>query len=73
VKVHPLVGWLIGLGFAALAFSTVGVWFLFNMSYAVMHGGFGGSAVVFLGSWIVVLAACAGLAYLVKKAVTRRS
>jgi hypothetical protein len=56
-----------------LAFATVGIWFIFNLTYSVVHGGFGGSETVMVGSWAVTLAVCAGLAYVVKKAITRRS
>ena len=73
MKIRPLVAWLIGIAAAALAFFTVGIWFIFNVTFSVVHGGFGGSGAVMLGSWIVVLAGCAALAYVVKKVITRRS
>lgn len=73
MKFSPLVAWLIAIAAAALAFFTVGVWFIFHVTFAVVHGGFGGSGAVMLGSWVAVLAGCAGLAYVLKRVITPRS
>lgn len=72
MKVRPLVGWLVGLSVAVAAFLTVGVWFIFNVTYSSMHGGYGGNGLAMMASWIGVPALCFCIAYAVKTAIVRR-